>query len=138
MPISQRSSTYHARFCALRNWKIALTYFLFCALQVVLRWREFGNSPQGQQQSIIFYVAAVAVIAALGDLAMALKCFRERVVLILVIISFTFTLVKAFWRTHIAAVAVTSERALMILWIVASAMSLSMVVSALRRPGGLE
>ena len=135
MPVSQQSSTYHSRFCALRHWKVALTFFLFCVLQVILRWRELGKPPQGEQQSVIFYVAVVAIIATLGQLVIALKCFRERVVLILAIVSGTFILVKALWPAQIAAVAVTSERALLTLWIVASAVSLSMLVSALRGRG---
>ncbi len=137
MPVCQRSSTYHSRFCALRHWKVAMTFFLFCLLQVILRWRELGKPPQGEQQSVIFYVAVVAVIATLGQLVIEVKSFRERVVLVLVMVSFVFILVKGLWPARIEAVALISEEALLLLWVVASTVSLSMVVTALRVRGRL-
>jgi hypothetical protein len=131
---SRSHSTYHARFCALENWKVSLIFFLFSALQVVLRWRAVGGSPRGQEQTVIFYVGVVAVIAALGDLVVALKCFRERVVLALTIVSLVFILVKASCPDVVAPVATASERAMLILWMIACAVSLSMLVSAFHAP----
>lgn len=132
MRVSHSSSDYHSRFCALRNWKVSLIFFLFSALQVILRWRALGAAPQGQQRSVIFYVAVVAVIAALGDLMMALKCLRERVVLILAMASFTFILVKGLMPGLVIKVAITSGKGMLMLWIVASIVSLSMLRSASR------
>lgn len=129
-------STYHARFCALENWKVALVFFLFSTLQVVLRWRELGGTPRQHEQTVLFYVAVVGVIVALGDLAVVLKCFRERAVLALTILSLAFILVKGTWPDKIAPVAAASERAMLILWMIACAVSLSILVAAFRAPRG--
>jgi hypothetical protein len=136
MTVPQDSCDYHQRFCALRNTKTSLVFLGYCSFEVILRWHSLGRGQEIEPRSAIFYIALVAVILALGDLVVALRCFRERLVLAVAIISFVFILMKGVLPSWTAAVAVPAARVLLILWTIALSVTLSMVVSLLRRPQG--
>jgi hypothetical protein len=138
MTVSQDSSDYHQRYCALRNRKASLIFFAYCLFEVLIRWHSLGRGQEIEPRSVIFYIAVVAVIAALGDLVVALKCFRERLVLAIAIVSFVFVLLKGVLHSLITAVGGTVGRVFLIVWIIAMLVSLSMVVSAYRGPNAAK
>jgi hypothetical protein len=134
MAISQETSDYHRRYCALRNRKASLIFFGYCSFEVILRLHTLGRGSQVEPKSVIFYIAVVALIVALGNLVVAFKCLRERLVLTIATVSFVFILMKGIFPSFANSGAVPAGRALLVLWTIALAVTLSMVVSAFRGP----
>lgn len=132
----ENRSNYHSRLCALRNVKTAVIFLLFCVLQAWMGWREIGESVAPAGQSLIFYIAEIAVIAALVDFIVALKCLRERLVLGLAIFSFLLGLVGSLAPRALSAIPSASVKDLQfLLWLAASLVSVTLVYSAFRAAG---
>ena len=127
------NSGYHLRFCALRNVKTAVIFLLFCVLQAWMGWREIGETSVPVEHSMILYVAEIAVLAALVDFIVALKCLRERLVLGLATFSFLLELGGGIAPRTLSVIPRIGVQGLQFsLWLTASLVSVTLVYSAFR------
>jgi hypothetical protein len=133
MSASEDSTTYHSRFCAIRNRNVALLFFLFSALEVFLRVKELNHPPSAEQKTVIYYVAVIAVIAALVDLWIVLSCWRERLALGFAITSFAILLFSRLPVVTTALAAYLIRDAQLLLWVGALGVTGSSVFSAFRK-----
>ncbi len=121
----------HARYCAVRNVRIALLFVAFCTLQAFLWWRDLDKAfPQYGPYDLVWHVIAIAVIVKLFA---AFACLRERFVLGLGIAVLVRGLVSGFKPSLIDPVAGMVRHAFLALWVVALLLSLSMLVSSPHR-----
>jgi hypothetical protein len=130
---SGRSNEYHFSFCALRNTREALYFVLFSTLMVFLTGRDLGN-PLGTRQSLFMLVFGhLIVLVFLVRLFALLGCFRERLVLALAMAWLVIGLISGLPSKYLPASALLIRGASFLLWVVALAVSVSMLASARRK-----
>lgn len=120
----------HSRWCANRNTRIALALTAFCALEVFLSWRGLGQTIEKSDTVSLF--VGLFVIGWLVLLFATFKCVRERLVLGLLIIRFAVGFAIRVSPTLSDSAADFWKRANVALWVVALALSLSMLYSSRR------
>jgi hypothetical protein len=123
---------FHARYCAVRNGRIALLFVAFLAIEVFVSWRAldkpFRRPPLFE---LPFYIVTVAI--GLRWLGM-FRCVLERLVLGLSLINFVAGIVSAY----IPAIGMSSFAELirsskLSLWVFVLIVSLGMLVLSARR-----
>jgi hypothetical protein len=130
MAHKQTKEEVHAHFCAVRNWRTALLFAACCALLVIVSWKTTGKAPS--KHSYFDIPFNVLTILILGRWPVVFRCFRERFVLGLVLVSQVKWLVS--WFVPTLGVAVLARQMFRVLWVLAFLMSLSMLVQSARNP----
>jgi hypothetical protein len=120
----------HLKVCANRRPWTAFAFVAFCAIESVLSWRPLITDGTSDH-SIVLALGLVLVIAILGQLLRIFRCRRERAVLGLAIASFSIGLVSAAVPNVIRPFTHLLARADLVLWVLAVALSLSMLLSSL-------
>ena len=119
----------HSALCASRNVKVALVYVVFCGVCVLLSWRPSHALP-GPDRLLPFGLLVAIVI--LAQVAFAVKCVRERVVVGAIMASLVVALVAAVAPGVVSPVAGLLKITDYLLWGVATVISVSMFVSSIR------
>jgi hypothetical protein len=119
----------HSQLCASRNVKVALFYVVFCGVCVFLSWKPSRALP-GPDRLLPFGLLVAIVI--LGQVAFAVKCVRERVVVGAIMASLLSDLVAAVAPGIVSPVAGLLKTGDYLLWGLAIMISLSMFVSSIR------
>lgn len=127
-----RSIAYHSRFCALRNKREALCFLLVCCTLAFLCWRDLHKGlPEGQGR-LTLLLGHLTGLLLLAQLMLLFRCFRERAVLALAMIWFAVGLVQGLLPAVIEPAVAAVREASFLLWVVAAAISASMLASAVR------
>ena len=119
----------HSQLCASRNVEVAMLYVVFCGACVFLGWRPSHALP-GPDRLLPFGLLVAIVI--LAQVAFAVKCVRERVVVGAIIASLLSGLVAAVAPGVVRPVAGLLRTTDNVLWVVAIVISASMFVSSIR------
>jgi hypothetical protein len=127
------SGQAHLRLCANKHAWIALIFVAFSALELVLSWRPLvRDNPHDRNWALI--MGLIVTIAVLGQLLVVFKCLRERLVLCLAIASFARGLLLLLvppLAVRLSAKLITGGN--IVLWTVATMLSLSILLSSLRQ-----
>lgn len=119
----------HSQMCASRNVKVALLYVAFCVGCVFLSWRPSRALPSPDRLLPFGLVVAIVILA---QVAFAVKCVRERVVVVAIMASLLGALVAALAPGVVSPVAGLLRTIDYLLWGVAIVISVSMFVSSVR------
>lgn len=120
----------HARFCALRNVPSAVTLVAFCVLEVLLSRRELGRTfPASNLPLVVEGLVGIAVCIKLFQI---FRCFRERLIISIIMIRVTIGLVSAASPDLLSSFAVAIREGVLALWAVALLVSLSVLPAAVR------
>ncbi len=122
----------HAQSCAVKNAKSALFLVVSFSVMVLVGWK--GLHKATEQQSIIDLLFYVVVAAGLARLLVVFTCFRERLVISVVIVSLLTGAVTGFalfvFSQHVEMVKF-GKLALSLLGLL---VSLTMLVQSVRAP----
>lgn len=130
-----QARTYHFRFCAVRNRRESL-YFLFaCLLLTLFGWRNLDKPYPGDQSLFILLFGHLIALALLAQLMVILKCFRERLVLGLIMSASAISLVRGLLPSIAAPSTRLIRETSFLLWALASLVSLTMFLSARKYKG---
>lgn len=122
----------HARYCPVKNPRAALFLVGCFSLLVLLAWTDLHKPAE--QKSLIELPFAALVVAACANWMVAFRCFRERVVLGIVIVTLTAGEITGLFSA-INYRSVELIRFLnLILEGIGLLVSLSLLVSATRKP----
>jgi len=119
----------HSQLCASRNVKVALVYVVFCGVCLFLSWRPSHALP-GPDRLLPFGLLVAIVI--LAQVAFAVKCVRERVVVGAIMLSLASALVARLAPGVVSPLAGVLRIIDYLLWGIASVISVSMFVSSIR------
>ncbi len=123
------SNYSHSQLCASRNVKVALVYVVFCGVCLFLSWRPSHALP-GPDRLLPFGLLVAIVI--LAQVAFAVKCVRERVVVGAIIASLASALVARLAPGVVSPLAGVLRIIDYLLWGIACVISVSMFVSSIR------
>jgi len=84
----------HARYCPLTNTKSALFLVVSFSVMAFVGWK--GLHKGSEAPSVVVLLFAIVVVAMLAKSLASFTCFRERLVIGLVIVSLAIGEVKAF------------------------------------------
>lgn len=121
----------HDRFCANRSVALAVIFVSFCALVLIAFWRASGTPP-AEDSGVLSLLFEGCVIFGLGLSFTVFKCVRERVVIALSLLTplrellFAAAPKLANWRDFAYRLDLSAS-------IIAMVISISMLISALRR-----
>src|SRR5438552_13828624 len=125
----------HSRFCASRNVKVALLYVGFCGGCAFLSWRPSHALPSPDRLLPFGLLVAIVILA---QVAFAVKCIRERVVVGAIMASLASALVSEVAPGVVSPVAGLLRITDYLLWGLAIVISVSMLVSSIRLPAPLS
>jgi hypothetical protein len=125
-----RSADVHTRWCANRSMPTAIGFVTFCVLGAVLAWRVLGQEGVAHRTTALF--GDLIVITVLAQVFAKFSCVRERLVLGLLILRFGVAFVAKVAPALFGETGYLVRRASFGLWVLALAVSLSMLYSALR------
>lgn len=119
----------HSQLCASRNVEVALVYVVFCGVCLFLSWRPSRALPNPDRLLPFGLLVAIVILA---QVAFAVKCVRERVVVGAIMVSFASALVAQLAPGVVSPLADVLRIIDYLLWGIASAISVSMFVSSIR------
>jgi hypothetical protein len=131
-PLSPRWAEAHTRFCAAKNWRTALGLLLFSAVEAFICWTELAKPLADHRSSVVVLLGYGCAVFILIQIALPLRCYRERVVLALAIVSFLKAILVGLGPGLVAPGAHFARELSFLLWAAASLTSLSLLYSALR------
>ena len=123
----------HSLLCASENTKIALIYVCSCTLCTYLTFSTHRPSDGSNGNGYWLWVGIVFGIFILIQLFMAVKCIRERIVLASVTISLMSRLVASITPRVANSATVLMYVADYLLWSLAVVVSVTMLISAVRK-----
>ena len=122
----------HARFCPVKNSKSALFLVASFSLMVFVGWKGLHKAPQ--HQSIVNLIFFIVVAAALAGLLVAFTCFRERLVISVVIVSLLTGVVTGFVPSVFSQHTEMLRSGKLALSLLGLLVSLTMLVQSARSP----
>jgi len=115
----------HLHFCAARNKKVALVFFFFCVLEMVLSWRSI-SSRRPSEHSLLLLFGHIAAVVILCQFFIAFKCIRERIILGFLMIDLLKGVYLQFFPSVLGP---TIREADFAMWVLGGFLSLSMLVA---------
>jgi hypothetical protein len=76
---------FHARYCPVRNARVGLFLVVYFSVVAFVGWKGLHKAPE--QPGYLEFLLAIFLVAMFWKWLVAFTCFRERLVLILVIVS---------------------------------------------------
>lgn len=132
MSLNLSDQEFHALYCPVRNTKSALFLVVCFSVVAFVSWKGLHKPPE--HPDIVLLLFAILVVAMLAKWLVTFTCFRERLVLGLVIVTMVAGQVERFVPSivsqHLEAVR-SGHFALSLLGLF---VSLSMLVRAARSP----
>lgn len=135
-PNLNHSPTYHSRFCATRYKRQSLLFLSVCLALTFVNWNSL-NQPSTEQGPLMLLFGHLAALAILTHQVVTLKCLRERLVIAVPIAQLSLGLLGGLGLLPDFVPFATRpiKEAFLFFWVLASGLSLSMLVSALRSSG---
>lgn len=126
------SESFHNRYCANRSVGTAQLFVAFCAIVLFAGWWAALGEPHPQESGAFFLFFQAYDLFVVGVLFAAFKCVRERVVLAVSLLGPARVLLFAA-VPRLRGWAGVADRVALAAWAIALVISLSMLISALRR-----
>jgi hypothetical protein len=130
-----QSGSYHSRFCAVRNKRESIYFLVACLLLTLYGWRNLGKAYPIGQSLFILLLGHLTALALLTQLMVVLKCFRERLVLGLIMATSAIGLIRGLLPSLTAAATPLVRESCFFLWAASSLVSLTMLLSAYNSKG---
>lgn len=128
----QSNEEFHARNCAIANSRTSIIFVAFCALEVFLSWRVLGKTFPAYNLVGVF--RDIVMIMVCAKLLLIFRCFRERLVVGIVMLRYVISLVSGFMPTVFNRAAGPIRSVDLALWVLALIVSLSMLIHSARKP----
>ena len=123
---------FHALYCPIKNTKSALFLVACFSLTAFVNWKGLHTAPGPPDFVVLLF--AVVVVAMLVRWLVAFTCFRERLVLGLVIVSMVAAEVERFVPSIVSQHVETVKSGHLALSLLCLLVSLTMLVQAARTP----
>jgi hypothetical protein len=128
----QSNEEYHRRYCALTNTRAALVLVLCLAVIAFVSW--IGLRKPVQQVSVIELPLYIIVEILLVKCLIIFRCFRERLIVGLAMVSLAIGSSSGFIPARIGPLPELIKYGKFGLWTFALLISLSALVGSVRRP----
>ncbi|HEU0046247.1 MAG TPA: hypothetical protein VFQ43_01425 [Nitrososphaera sp.] len=126
------SQEFHALYCPIKNTKSALFLVACFSWVTFVGWKGLHKAPEHPSFiELLFFIFAAAIYAK-G--LMIFKCFRERLVLGIVIASLVTDEVSGFFPAIVGPYAHLVKSVKLVLWVLCLLVSLTMFVQSARSP----
>jgi uncharacterized membrane protein YidH (DUF202 family) len=123
---------FHALYCPVKNTKSALFLVAFFCMAAFVNWKGLHKAPE--QLDFVLLLFAMVVVVMLAKWLVAFTCFRERLVLSLVIVSLVAGQVERFVPAIVGQHFETVKSGHLALSLLGLIASLTMLVHAARTP----
>jgi hypothetical protein len=125
------SSEYH-RFCVARSIALSTAALAFCILETTLSWKSSPTAYPWPMGTFTLLLGNGVAIAVLIQLTLAFKCLRERTLFLLVLLRILVGLLAGLMPSLFEPARAIIRHGSHLLWLICSAISFSLVVSAVR------
>lgn len=123
---------FHALYCPVKNAKNALFLVAWFSLTAFVNWKGLHKAPEHPDFVVLLF--AIVVVAMFAKWLVAFTCFRERLVLSLVIVSLVAGEVERFVPSIVSQHLETVKSGHLALSLLGLLVSLTMLVQAARTP----
>jgi hypothetical protein len=123
---------FHALYCPVKNTKSALFLVAYFSVAAFGNWKGLHEAPEHLDLVRLSFV--IIVMALLAKSLVNFTCFRERLVFVLVIVSFVTGEVYGFFPAIVGPYAHVMELGKLTLSLLGLLVSLTMLVQSARSP----
>jgi hypothetical protein len=123
---------YHARYCPVKNAKSALFLVAYFSVTAFVNWKGLHKPPE--HPDFVLLLFAILVVAMLARWLVTFTCFRERLVLGLVIVTMVAGQVERFVPSVVSQHLEGVKSGHLALSLLGLLVSLTMLVQSARTP----
>src|SRR5260370_21858861 len=123
---------FHALYCPVKNPKSALFLVAYFSVAAFGNWKGLHKAPEHLDLVSLSFI--IIVVAMLAKSLINFTCFRERLVFVLVIVSFVTGEVYGFFPAIVGPYAHVMELGRLALSLLGLLVSLTMLVQSARSP----
>jgi hypothetical protein len=116
----------------VKNARVALVFAAFCVAETLTSWRGLGKIPV--RHSLIELPVYLFIVVVYAKLIAVFRCYRERFIVGIAMASLAIGLVAAYAPSVVGPFAHSVGLGQFVLYSLALAISLSMVLEAVRSP----
>jgi cytochrome bd-type quinol oxidase subunit 2 len=130
--LSLSDQDFHELYCPVRNTKSALFLVALFSWDVFIDWRGLHKPPEHSALfQLLFGIVAVAIYA---KFLVAFTCFRERLLLILIIADLVAWEISGFFAAAVEPYAQTLKSITFVFCVIGLLVSLALLVQSFRTP----
>ncbi|MFI5059356.1 MAG: hypothetical protein ACHQLQ_14375 [Candidatus Acidiferrales bacterium] len=130
--LSLSDQEFHALYCPVKNTKSALFLVAYFSVAAFGNWKGLHKAPEHLDLVSLSFI--IIVLALLAKSFVNFTCFRERLVFVLVIVSFVTGEVCGFFPAIVGPYAHVMELGKLALSLLGLLVSLTMLVQSARTP----